>query len=145
MAKFEWAIAWAEDATDEVLLEQTDLALIAEEAWPELCFKLHPAVQFTSLNYNIPDIWQAVQAEQPLPELVKNACQTWTIWRYELVSYYHCHNVLELCFLKAVAHNKTFNEICEELSQHLPTEEAAQQAVLLIITFLNNQMFIKTN
>lgn len=143
MAKFEWMIAWAEDAADKDLLVQSDLAEIAEEAWPELCFKLHPSVQFIELTYNIPEIWQAAQAEQPLPETVKKSCQTWTIWRHELVSYYYRHNPLELCFLKAVADGKTFKEICEELSQHLPVEEAAQQAVSLIITFLNNQMFIQ--
>lgn len=145
MAKFEWALSHAEDAADETLLEQANLAEIAEEVWPELCFKLHPSVQFVELTYNVAEIWQAVQAEKPLPRVVKNPCQTWTIWRHDLTPYYHCHNALELCFLKAVASGKTFNVICEKLSQHLPAQEAAQQAVSLIITFLNNQMFVKTN
>jgi len=141
MAQFEWAIANAEDAADLKLLTQADLAALPETAWPEFCFKLHPAVQWIELQFNIPQIWQAVQAGEKPPHLSKTPATTWTIWRHDLVAYYHPHTPLELCFLRAVSQNKTFAEICSELSEYLPEEEVTQQAVGLIITFLNNQMF----
>lgn len=143
MAQFEWALGMAEDAADANLLTPNDLAEIPEEAWPELTFRLHPSVQFLTLDFNIPALWQAAVSRKKLPKLKSVKSQIWTVWRYNLTAHYHNHNEIELLFLQAVASNKNFAEICEILSDVVSTDETAQQAITLILTFLNNQMFIK--
>ncbi len=140
MAKFEWALSLAEDAPDLKLLQTADLANIAEQDWPELRLYLHPSVQFVELDYNIPELWQAIQGQQPLPALIATGRQTWTIWRHELVPYYHVPSDLERWFLAAVVQGKTFGVICEELGQQMPEEQAAQQVVQLVLTCIHNHM-----
>ena len=144
MATFEWALGQAEDAPDTKLLTQADLAAIPEQAWPELTFQLHPSVQFIELSFNVPAIWQAVLNEMSLPDLQRDNPQTWTIWRHELTAYYHSHSQLELAFLNAVAAGNNFTEICEKLSEHLSADEAVNKVIELLLTFINNQLLIKS-
>lgn len=143
MALFEWHLGLAEDAADTALLTLSDLQALPEAAWPELQFNLHPSVHFIKLATNVPQLWQATQAKQNLPALQTTESVMWTIWRHELMAYYHQHTELELCFLEAVRAKKNFAAICELLVQTAESEAAAQLAINFVLTFLNNQMFIK--
>jgi hypothetical protein len=143
MAKFEWTLSFVEDAADVKLLSTTDLATIPEEAWPAMQFYLHPSLQFLTLDYNIPDLWQAIQSKQALPKLQHNALQIWTLWRHELVAHYHVHSELERWFLTAIAEGQNFGAICEELGRTMPEEQAAERVVELTLTCINNQMLVQ--
>lgn len=143
MAVFEWALGLTEDAADITPLMQADLIAIPENKWPELLFYLHPSVQFIELTTNVPYIWQAIQNKDSLPTLQLTKPDVWTLWRYDLTAHYHSHSEQELSFLNAIKGNKNFAEICDLLADDMAPEDAAQLAINFIITFLNNQMFVK--
>ncbi|HEV2112210.1 MAG TPA: DNA-binding domain-containing protein [Gammaproteobacteria bacterium] len=132
MAAFEWAQGLVFDAADEPVAASESLASVPPDAWAGLRFTLHAAVQTLGLRWNVPQVWQALEAGQT-PELEQgDAPLPWLLWRAEFLSHWRSLNEDEAWSLDAVGEGKNFAELCEGLCQwHDPTTVAMQAASLL--------------
>ena len=68
LAAFEWAQGLAFDAADAPVLDVQALATLPPESWGRVRFGFHASLQRLDLDWNAPKIWQAVDAEEDVPE-----------------------------------------------------------------------------
>ena len=125
MARFEWALRNAFDAEDVFSLGLNALQTVAPESWAELGFVLHPSVARVDLQWNVPQLWSAIEeetgeipieeAEYPIP---------WLIWRKELKTYYRSVDVDEAWALDNVMQGANFAEICAGVCEWVDEEHA---------------------
>lgn len=128
MAAFEWAQGLVFDATDEPSARLETLATVPPEAWAGLHFSLHAAVRRLSLEWNVPQVWQTLEAGET-PELLKSDTpSSWLLWRAELLTHWRSLNADETWALTAVAEGRNFGELCEGLCQWHDASEVAMQA-----------------
>jgi len=132
MAAFEWAQGLTFDAADDPVVGLEVMASVAPEAWAGLRFILHPAVQRLALNWNIPQVWQVLEAGEA-PELERtDAPASWLLWRADLLTHWRSLGADEAWALDAVREGKNFGELCEGLCQwHDPSAVAMQAAGFL--------------
>jgi len=64
MARFEWSIETALDAPDAELLTFDTLAAMPPESWETLTLTFHPSFQTQIFNWNTPELWKAIDAEE---------------------------------------------------------------------------------
>ncbi len=139
LANFEWTLRDVFDAADAATLIAADLAAIAPEMWPELCFKLHPAVRCLDLTWNAPAIWKAIdeQRDPPAPQI--NAQITaWLVWRHDLKIYFRSLEVDEAWAIDALRRNTTFAELCAGLCEWVDESHAALRAAGFIQRWLTD-------
>lgn len=65
MARLEWAYHHAYFAEDMPAFDLGRLAAVAPEAYPDLCWRLHPGCTLLSSRYPVADIWHAHQPGLP--------------------------------------------------------------------------------
>src|SRR5882724_2531307 len=132
MATFEWAQGLVFDATDAMPLDTQALATVPPESWGQVRFGLHPTVQRLDLTWNIPKVWQALDAEETPPEPVSGESTAWLLWRSELTTRWRSLTEDEAWMLDAARESKSFGELCEGLCQwHAPGAVAMQAASYL--------------
>lgn len=137
MARFEWALRNAFDSADTPSLGLDALQTVAPEAWVELRFTLHPSVARLNLEWNVPQLWAAIenetgqipfeQAEYPIP---------WLIWRKQLKTYYRSLDVDEAWALDAVIQGQSFAEICAGVCEWVDQASAPERVAGFISTWL---------
>lgn len=128
MAAFEWAQGLVFDAADDPNVGLETLARVPPEKWAGLSFKLHASVRWLSLEWNVPLVWQSLEAEET-PDLQKGeASTTWLLWRAELMTHWRSLGEDEAWALDAVRADGNFGEICEGLCRWHGAEEVAMQA-----------------
>jgi len=116
------------------LLEQMPPA-----AWPGMRPILHPSVTLLPLRYNSFAIWQALANETQPPEPTE-APTTWLIWRRSLVSRYRALPAPEAEVLHAIRDGEPFGTLCERLLEHFAAEAVPREAVLLLQSWLTEQV-----
>lgn len=114
LAEFEWALGLAFDAEDAPEIRLQDLAVIPPEGWGELRFSFHPSTQILHFDHNVIAVWQALEAEEKPPKIVKNSTDC-LIWRKEMGSHYRVLDVAELGAIKRIQAGASFGELCEAL------------------------------
>ncbi|HEU5398217.1 MAG TPA: DNA-binding domain-containing protein [Gammaproteobacteria bacterium] len=132
MAAFEWAQGLVFDAADEPAAGLDALAAVTPEAWAGLRFSLHPAPRLLALHWNVPQVWQALEAGEA-PELRSgDAAAAWLLWRAELMSHWRSLGEDEAWALEALREGRDFGELCEGLCRwHAPEAVALQAASFL--------------
>lgn len=126
MATFEWALGLAFDAEDIPILTLQDLGDIPPENWANLQFQLHPSVQLLTLEWNVLAVWQALNAEETLPNLAKINAPC-LVWRQNMNSYFRSLSGEELDALQQVQRGETFGDLCAQL-EIAHQEQASLQA-----------------
>lgn len=144
LSRFEWALGLAFDAENAPVVTVKDLAAIPPEAWGGLTFVLHPAVQLLDLQWNVIQVWQALDAEEtPVPEKQDAPC---LVWRTDLNSHYRSLGAQEFEALQKIESGASFGDLCENL--HVAVgDAAAQQAAQYLASWLEAGMIsqIKTD
>ena len=132
MAAFEWAQGLTFDATDDPVAGLDLMANVAPESWAGLRFTLHAAVQRVPLRWNVPQVWQALEAGET-PELEQSEAPVhWLLWRADLLTHWRSLDEDETWALEAVVDGKNFGELCEGLCHwHDPSAVAMQAAGFL--------------
>jgi hypothetical protein len=143
MARFEWALRDAFDSDDKETLTLDALQTIPPEAWVNLRFTLHPSVARLNLEWNIPQLWSAIehetgqipfeQAEYPIP---------WLIWRKDLKTYYRSLDVDEAWALDAIMQGQSFSEICTGVCEWVDEAHAPERVAGFIATWLDADLII---
>ena len=141
LAQFEWALCHAFDATDTVSLQVEVLAQLSPEQWPELTLQFSPSLQVLALYTNAPQLWQALNTEQPPPAVSNDAiARTWLIWRQQLKLMFRPADRLEIIALEQFRAGETFAAVCAVLAKHLPEEQVPVRAVQLLQQWLQDEL-----
>jgi hypothetical protein len=117
LARFEWTVAAAFDAADEVALGPASLAGIAPAQWPQLRFAFSPTVRRLGVTSNCVAWWSFACAQAPRPSRWRMTReQQWLVWRQELAVFYRRLSGAETQALDAGRAGATFGQLCEQLS-----------------------------
>jgi hypothetical protein len=144
MADFEWAQAMVFDAADEPTVDMQALAALSPEDWAELGFQLHAAVQRLDLAWNVPQVWQALDAKTDVPELASaETARPWLLWRADFTTNWRSLGADEAWALDAVRADKNFAELCEGLCQWHEESAVALHAASLLKRWLSDGLITR--
>jgi hypothetical protein len=143
MARFEWALRDAFDAKDKDPLALDALQTIAPEAWADLRFTLHPSVTRLNLEWNVPQLWSAIEHETgQIPFEEAKYPIPWLIWRKELKTYYRSLDVDEAWALDVVMQGQGFSEVCTGVCEWVDEAYAPERVAGFIATWLAADLII---
>lgn len=133
LALFEWSLGQAFDVADVTLFTEQDMAAISPEAWPTLTFILHPSVQRLDFEWNTPEMWQALTAEEPTPiTATRESTSPWLIWREQLVTRFRSMQADEQLALDSACAGASFTDLCEQLATLMSEEDVPLRAAGLL-------------
>lgn len=138
MAAFEWAQGLVFDAADAASLDMQALATVPPESWGSVRFGFHPSLQRLDLDWNVPKIWQALDAEEELQEPARAETLAWLLWRQELTTRWRSLSADEAWMLDAARDGANFGGLCEGLCQWHASEAVAMQAASYLKLWLSN-------
>lgn len=140
MAKFEWALVDAFNASDQQSINEHDIAQVPPDQWPNLSFIFHPSVFSVIYQWNILPIWQAHKAGEPLPKPTRLLnSETCLVWRQNLKTLFRTLEADEAQIFSAAQQGANFSQICEQLSQYIDdAEQIPLRAVSLLKTWLSH-------
>ncbi|MES9815071.1 MAG: DNA-binding domain-containing protein [Candidatus Thiodiazotropha sp.] len=135
LAKFEWTLGQAFDATDCELVTEQDMASIPADAWPMLRFGFCPCVQRIDLEWNAPTIWKALTADPPHevePTRSQESFDGWLIWRQDLITRFRSLEEDEQLALDSLRNGATFEDACEFLASQIDLDRVSMRAAGLL-------------
>ncbi len=138
MAAFEWAQGLVFDAPDAAAVCAEQLMAIAAQDWPQLHFEFNPAIQRLDLQWNIPQLWSALQDKsRKVPELHENTYpQGWLLWRQQLNPRWRSLDVDEAWAIDQARQGRGFAEICTGLLEWVDAEHAPTRAAGFLRTWV---------
>jgi len=143
LARWEWAMTCVFDAADAQPLPHEGLSRVTPEHWAQLRFGWHPSVQRLDLEWNVPQLWQALTSEGERPELtVAATALPWLVWRSELTTYFRSLTGSEAQVLDAARRGWPFGELCELLCAELGAEAAPAQAAGLLRGWIDSGLIV---
>jgi hypothetical protein len=117
LARFEWLVASAFDAADQVALTPVSLAGLAPAQWPQLRFIYSPTVRRVSVTSNCVAWWKFACAQASRPSRWRSTgSQQWLVWRQDLAVFYRRLSGAESQVLDAGLAGATFGQLCEQLA-----------------------------
>lgn len=138
MAQFEWLLRAAFDAAAQPRLSLEELQTIAPEQWPELTFSFHPSLQRINLSFNVPQLWQAIEQEQPPIDIVEQEYPIgWVIWRRDLKTWYRSMDVDEAWAMDTMLAGENFAAICAGVCEWIDEQYAPARVAGFIQTWIN--------
>jgi len=115
LARMEWALGLAFDASDASPLTWSRLNALPVEAWSDLPIELHPSTHVLYMSWSAEKLWQGVGEAQPhIHDLL--------VWRKDLNAQWRITGVDEALALRALRKLGTLEQVCEAL----PETAAAQ-------------------
>lgn len=137
LALFERTLGQAFDAADEAIFSEQDMAGIPPEAWPELRFHMHPSVHRLDLEWNIPEIWQALTGDGPTQvTAIRESASPWLIWRDQLITRFRSMQADEQLALDKLCAGDSFNQACEVLATLIREDEVPLRAAGLLKSWM---------
>jgi hypothetical protein len=144
LAQFEWLLAESFDAKDVKALTLEDMSTIAADAWPSLCFKLHPSLRTMNMHWNTVPIWKVIKNEEdPIAPSRSDILSTWIIWRQNLDVQFCSLAVDEAYFIDAVIKGENFSSICEGLTEWIDAQNVGMHAATLLKRFILDDLIIE--
>ena len=147
MAAFEWALGLAFDAEDRPVLALQDLAAIPPEDWAALKFSFHPSLQLLNLNWNVLQIWNALNNKEShkeeTPQAIAKINEACLVWRQGsnlesgLNSHFRSLDAAEYVALHLVISGASFGALCEKLQENADEKTATIQAAQYLSGWLN--------
>lgn len=139
LAGFEWALSEVFDAAESTVIDYQRLAAINPNDWASLKLHFHPSLRRIDLNYNVPQVWQASNQQQPRLSFIKNdQPQAWIIWRQQIKLLYRSLSTEEAFALDAFLQGQCFADVCTGLYQWLDEQQVISNAVGFLQTWLND-------
>ncbi|MCU7938867.1 MAG: DNA-binding domain-containing protein [gamma proteobacterium symbiont of Bathyaustriella thionipta] len=144
MAQFEWLLREAFDAANKPHLNLESLQTIAPEQWLELKFDFHPTVNRINLCFNVPQLWQAIDNDEPPIEMLENDYPIgWCIWRKDLRTLYRSMDVDEAWALDAMLCGNDFSYICQGICEWIDEQYAPARVAGFIQNWVNEGLINK--
>jgi hypothetical protein len=133
MARFDWALAFAFDATDAPAAGLADLIGVPPEFWGSIRLALHPTLDAFRISTPV---------DEARPQLLKNAdirvdraarCDCAIMaWRIEHDVKFRAIDPLELAALQTMRDGATFGELCELVAEEVDPETAPLRAAQIL-------------
>jgi len=124
LSLFEWTLGQTFDAADESIFSEHDMAAIPPKAWPDLKFVVHPSVQRLNLQWNTPEMWQALTSDNPSHvTATQEETNAWLFWREDLVTRFRSMQSDEQLAFDKLCEGNNFTEICEALTEVMNEEK----------------------
>ena len=133
MARFDWALAFAFDASDAPTAGLADLASVPPEFWGSIRLQFHPTLD--SFRVSTP-------VDEARPRLLENAgialdrqarCErALMVWRIDYDVKFRAIDLLEHGALQAMLDDATFGDLCELVAQHVSPEAAPLRAAQIL-------------
>ena len=119
LARMEWALGAAFDATDAAPLDAGFLAQFPVAEWPGLRLALHPSVSVLPMRWAIEAQWQAMREDDvcAVPAAPQAHVHTLLAWRKDLQAHWRIASVAEGSALLALGARGTLQETCEALGE----------------------------
>lgn len=128
LARFEWALRHTVDAADADRVTAAALQTLPAAAWPALRCDLHPSVSLLHFEWNAPQVWRALDADEEPSRPVRDG-RHWLVYRdVELVARWRSVDDTEIALLRLWECGANFDALCAELEQRLGTADAAAVA-----------------
>lgn len=132
MAHFEWQLRNAFDGPNAISLQKEHFSEFSIDDWPSLCFKFLPTYTRLQFQWNVPQLWKAIELNTaPQQPMLQNDIINWIIWRPELEIKFRSVDNIELLALFQIERQCNFTELCEALDAAGITEPAQSIAGLL--------------
>jgi len=139
LAQFEWSLGLAFDAPDASAVAFEEMAAVPAQAWPELRFTTHPALQLIALRTNAVAIWKAIDQPGGCAAAISETPVTWAIWRKQHAPFFRSLAADEAWALQALHAGATFGEICAGLCNWIDEAQAAGRAATLLRGWIEEQ------
>lgn len=124
LATMDWRLHSAFDAPNADILTGDQLAAIDETAWETLGFVFHPSVSLVLFEWNVLDIWHALdQGESPPSVQRLEAPIGHLFWRSAQRSYFRSLAEDEYAALTGLIEGNSFAIVCEELAHSFPNAD----------------------
>ncbi|MGD2053129.1 MAG: DNA-binding domain-containing protein [Gammaproteobacteria bacterium] len=137
LALFERTLGEAFDAADDAIFSEQDMAGIAPEAWPELRFHMHPSVNRLDLEWNVPEMWQALTADSPAQvTAIRESASPWLVWRDQLITRFRSMQADEQLALDKLRAGDSFSQACEALATLMSEDEVPLRAAGLLKSWM---------
>lgn len=136
LARMEWALRQAFDATAAPLLTSEALAAVPAADWADLQLHLQPSVQVLALQWAVGPIWHALASgpcDMEPPEALDHHM---LVWRLGMNTQWKSLSQLEADFISGLLAHRSFGLLCEALAQRVGHEQAAATAVHLLSDLL---------
>ena len=141
LARLEWAILDAFDATDATPLQPQTLTAVPQERWPELRFLLTPSLQLLDLNWAVHNVWRQAQERLPLTD-PRGEATSLRVWRQDLRIFHQPIDAVERAGLAALAGGACFSDVCERIVAHAGEARGAERALSLLGGWLADGVLI---
>jgi len=142
LARLEWAVLKAFDASNAVSLTGEYLQSVLPEDWDQLRFTLNPSVTLLDVDSNVLKIWKAYNKKEPLPVVQSNNPASLIIFRSHngpvAQSIPQPHHTL----FEALAENMAFGMACENLARLEPNKDVPHIAAQGLMQALSNGWLI---
>lgn len=144
LARMEWALRSAFDATDAQALTADDLACVPADDWPALVFTALPGVQLLAMAWNVGPAWRALQDAQA-PDLVEpqSLDHTLLIWRQGLDTRWRALDDTTARLLRCALNGETFADLCALAASELGAEQAALLAAGALRGWIADGLFAR--
>lgn len=130
MADFEWLISNTLDASDQPILGIDALHKLTPDQWGELSIEFHPSLQIITCEWDVPQLWQAIEEETPPRNPIKQVQPvTWMLWRKGLQSHFRSLSHHTAYLLNHFKNREQFGDICEGLCEYLDEALVPQTAL----------------
>ena len=127
------------DAPDAECATVADMAALPPEAWPGATFEFHPSLRRVDLRTNAPVLWNAADAEEPLPAPEQAEYPVgWMLWRQDLRIYFRSLGVEQAWTLDRLRTGANFAEACEGLTEWIDPQHVGLQAAGLLKQWLED-------
>jgi hypothetical protein len=144
LARFEWTQGEVFDAPDAPPASLDDLQAIPPEHWADLSVQLHPCMRILDLSWNVPVVWQALDAEEVPPQLsTAEAPVAWLMWRFELQPHWRSLQADEAWALNRAGAGDSFGTICEGLQEWLEVAQIPLRAAGFIKQWVNDGLVVE--
>ncbi len=141
LTRFIWVLNQTIDAADAPVIVAADLAAVPQDSWPDMRLLFHPSLMILFCEWNVTAVWRALVNEQQPPAFIKLAEPAAVIvWRKAIQSFYNMLDQKEAWALQCLQQGATFDVMCEGLLQWYSEAEVAQQAVNLLLRWINDGM-----
>lgn len=145
LAAMDWHLHSAFDAPNATALAPDRLATLDEAEWARIGFRFHPAVALARFEWNVLDIWHALdQGRTPPPARRLPAPLGHLFWRGERLARFRSVDAGEYAALQALHRGDRFAAVCERIAGDHPDAVpligewlARWQADELIIALVN--------
>lgn len=146
MARFEWALRKSFDAKDEETINLEALQQIPVERWGDLQFTFHESVSRLDLEWNIPQLWAAIENEDdPIPPEKLEHPFAWLVWRQELVNHYRSLDIDEAWALDSALEGVSFESLCQGVCEWVDEEHAPSRVAGFLGIWINDGLLRDIN